>query len=221
MASRESMGAWNRRVAGWVLKALAAVLTFVVVYRVTVFFDRGPAGVTAQVDLLGRQVGLLAVADLLFGWVARHVPTYRPRYALLDFLEQSRVDSPEFAAAALQHFRWRSRVLSLVAASICLFALVGLAVAFDDVWPRIPVAVLGSLCLLLYGAMKLKAEMGKLRALAGAAGDDASRSALVRSLAYDVAGASADEISRTIWRRIEPEMPATVLAGSAATSTTA
>ncbi len=64
--------------------------------------------------------------------------------------------------------------------------------------------------------------MGRLRTLAGAASsDDASRSAVVSLLANDVVGASADQVSRAISRRLEPETPAPSLAGSAAASAAA
>jgi hypothetical protein len=222
--SRETLGAWTRRVAGWTWKASIAVLAFVVVFRVVRFLDSGtpsaprPAGpVQTQLRLLWDQVVFLLIADVFFGWVKRHLPTHRPRYALLDLFAQAPVDSPEFKAAALDHFRRRSRVLALAAVSIGLFALLDLVGSFQEPRARIPVSVLGALCVFLYGALKLKGEMGPLRAVAGAAsGDDATRAAVVRSLAQEGAGGWTDEVSRAIWRRFEREAPAPLPAGSAA-----
>jgi len=218
------MGAGMRRVAVWVLRAAAAVLTFVVVFRITRLLDHSRIPAPPPVSPLGREVSFilrevdLVVAVILsFGWVKRHLPTHRSRIALLDLFAQSRVDSPEFTADALQHFRWRSRLLAPAAGFICLLAILDLLSAFAEVGYQIPATVLSSLGLLLYGGMELKAEMRRLRALAGAASsDDASRSALVRSLAYDAA--SADPISRAICRRLEPETHAPALAGEASAS---
>jgi hypothetical protein len=224
--SLETLGAGTRRVAIWTWKALLAVLVFVVVFRVVRFLDAGttgapkPAGpVQTQVRLIWDQVVFLLVADIFFGWVKRHFPTHRPRYALLDLVAEAPVDSPELTAAALDHFRRRSRALALTATAIGFFALLDLVGSFQEPRARIPVSVLGALCLLLYGALKLKGELGRLRAVAGAASaDGATRAAVVRSLAQE--GASADEVSRAIWRRFEPEAPAPS-ADSAAVPTSA
>lgn len=219
--SWETLGAGMRRVAVWTWKALLAVLVFFVVFRVTRFLDAGTAGaakpagpVQTQVRLIWDQVVFLLMADILFGWVKRHLPTHRPRYALLDLFAQAPVDSPELTAAAPDHFRRRSRALALAAAAIGFLALLDLVGSFQEPRAQVPVSVLGALCLLLYGALKLKAELGRLRTVAGAASaDGATRAAVVRSLAQE--GASADEVSRALWRRFEPEAPAPA-AGSAA-----
>jgi len=210
----ETFGAAIRRGIGWVLKAAAAVFTVVVVYRVTTAIDRSiihrPAPPTPESPFL--------LPAVVVWWVKGRIPLYRPRRrcVLLEAFERFRVGSPEFTAAALRHFRRRSRVLEVAATVTFLLACCGLISSFAAAGPRDLIAVLGLLFILVTGLLDLRAAAGSLSRLAKAAAssDEAARWKVVRSSARDAAGASADPVSRALWRRIEPEKTAPAIAGS-------
>ena len=212
--SFETFGAAVRRGIGWVLKAAAAVFTFVVVYRVITAIDRSiihrAAPPTPESPFL--------LPAVVAWWLKGRIPLYRPRRrrALLESFERLRVGSPEFTTAALRHFRRRSRVLAVAAMVTFLLACCGLISSFADAGPRDLIAVLGLLFILVDGLLNLRAEAGTLSRLAGisASSDEAARWKVVRSSARDAAGASADPVSRALWRRIEPEKTAPAVAGS-------
>ncbi|HEY8021119.1 MAG TPA: hypothetical protein VIH93_08455 [Thermoanaerobaculia bacterium] len=205
----ETIGAAVRRGTVWVLKAVAAVFTFVVVYRLTAAADRS---IHQQTTGLSPILGLAVFA----WWVKGRILLYRPqqRRVLLESFARVRVGSPEFTAASLRHFRRRSRVLEVAATLTFLLACCGLIFSFADAGPRDLIAVLGLLFILVDGLLGLRAEAAGLSRLAGvaASSDEAARWKVVRSSALDAA--SADPVSRAIWRRIEPEKTAPAVAGS-------
>jgi len=199
----QTMGDGMRRVAIWALKSLAAVLTFVVVYRVTRFFT------TWKLPISDEAGSVLGTA--FFVWLVEvHIPLYMPRRraALLARLAQLPRESPELAAAALRHFRRRSRVLVVPAAFLLLYAAYGLVSAFtSSSWHPLD-KVVALLIVLLFGAMGLAKEHRRLRTLANAASsDEAKRWNVVRSCAREAGGTSADPVSRELWRWIGPPAP--------------
>jgi hypothetical protein len=214
----DTVGGGVRRGVGWVLKASAAVLTFFVVFRVTRTIDRSIPSIPRT-----EASAILPLAMIVW-WVKIRLPFYgaQRRIALLEHFERLSVDSPEFTAAALRHFRMRSRVLGVAAVFTFLLACYGLISTFADAkFPDI-FSVLALLFILLDGVLSLRAHAGRLSWLADAAsGDELARLKAVRSLAFD-AGASADKVSRAIWNRIiEPQKPALFPASFQEASTSA
>lgn len=199
----ERMGKGLRRIAQWAWKTLAALATFVVIYRLTLFFDQWQLQITAQASLV-------AVAAVAVALGKRLLPGYprRRRAALLAEIQGLRPASPDFTAAALRHFRLRSRLLALATGLLMTVAGCGLWSAFGGPRSHGLLTVVVLLFVLVDSGLGLDAEMRRLRTLAAAAScPDAVRRAVVLSSARR-ARDSADPVSQAIWRRLVPEAPA-------------
>lgn len=200
----ETVGAGMRRVARWLWMALAALATFVVVFRLTLFFDQWKLQMTVQATLV-------AGAAMAVTFVTRNLPCYLPRRrsALLAELDRLPLESPELAAAALRHFRSRARLTGLADGLLVPIAGYGLWSAFGDPKAHGLLTVLILLFVLIGGALGLDAEARRLRKLARAASSAPSEQwRVVRSFARNAAAMSSDPVSRALWRRLEPPAPA-------------